>query len=131
MIGDVVCWGGEGEARLAHETMDEAIEAILDDRYPDQLIGKVTVCGFARMPVRLDFDMILEDILERLDEELSDPDSEPSKSTPKMRAAAEALVDAIKADYELWACEEVERREIDVQAWVREHRPDWLAEARR
>lgn len=122
---EVICWGAPDEERLTHDDMDEAIEAILD-AWDGPLTGTVTVCGFARMPFRLDFDRILDDILERLDEELSNPDGEPTEPTPKMRAAAEALVDAIKADYVVWACEEVERHEIDVQAWVREHRPDWI-----
>lgn len=123
-----VYWGAPDEERLIHDDMDEAIEAIFDE-WPDPLTGMVTVCGYARMEVSahyLDAESILEDILERLDEEYGNPDGDRSEATPPMLDAAKALVAAIKAEYVPWACEEVERHEIDMAAWIREHRPDWL-----
>ena len=44
----------------------------------------------------------LEYILERLDEEHGDPDGGGTKPTPRMRVAASALADTIKADYKVF-----------------------------
>lgn len=65
----------------------------------------------------------LEDAFEQLDERYGDPEGEES-TLPE--DAVTRVADAILASYRVWTCEEVARVVVDVRAWVKEHRPDWL-----
>lgn len=122
------CYGDAEE--LTHRHPDDAIEAYLDELGPEALasLETVTLCGFKRMQPdwKREAAWLVDDLLERLDEELGDPLGEGSKATPGMLAAADAFLEAFRAEYEPWACEPCGSVMVDAQAWVREHRPDWL-----
>jgi len=126
-----VYWSCDPDAeRLQADTPDEAIEEFLDcvdqEDWPENLMA----VGYAPMsvshhepnPVR-----VLDDVLERLDEDYADPDGDPTEPTEIMIAAAKAFCAEVRAHYVPFACQSTgEKVEVNVQAWVREHRPDWL-----
>lgn len=123
-------WGGEDDEMLVHENIDDFIESLLDGDPDEDFPASITVCGYKRRTMDsndLRADQILEDILENLDQEYGDPDGDQTDPTADMEQAAQALVEAIKKDYEVWSCEGVLLVEVkDVRGWVKEQRPDWL-----
>ncbi len=90
----------------------------------------IAVYGFSRLPLDpcglvLDSERIVDELLEQLDEDHGNEDT--TEPTQKMLDAAQALVEAVQADYVVWQCEQTHSATVNVEAWVREHRPDWLA----
>lgn len=88
----------------------------------------VEVCGYAPCIPVIDTDRLLSGVLEALDEEYGDEEHGYTDATPAMLAAGEVFVAAILAEYNPWTCDVVERRQVRVLDWVREHRPEWLTE---
>jgi hypothetical protein len=43
-----------------------------------------------------------------------------------MKEAAKVFLTAVLDEYVGWACEIVKWETVDVTAWVKENRPDWL-----
>ena len=130
---EVVFWSCEQvDEELHHTDADDAVESYLDDVDAidwEDADATVTVYGYARMPVSAHVRSGMEGILESIDEELGDPNNTRrihEMVTPGMENAFQALVDAIEKDYQPWACEVVEKREVNVLAWVREHAAHWL-----
>jgi len=96
---------------------------------PHLLDDEITLYGFARMPVKVDGERILENVLENLDDDHGQPGPGPgTKPTPAMTEAAHAFAIAIEDGYESWACEVIEKRVVNVREWCAVHRPDWLAQ---
>lgn len=129
-------WGGPcarpelalGSDRYSDE--EDAIEDILEEMDPPYP-KTITVCGYARMWVgQADLDRlsVLENALEGLDDTFGDPDTY-SQPTEAMRRAEQAFLEALRREYVPWGCVEVCRKEIDVATWLRENRPEGLAEA--
>ena len=114
-------WGAEDQERLTHDDMDEAIEELLDGA--DPMPATLTICRYT--PMTLVMPDVLEWLLETLDEEYSNPDDDYTKPTEAMKVAAEGFLDIVRAEYHVWACDLVERKEIDTAAWIKEHRPGW------
>ncbi len=123
-----VYWGAPGAEQLSGQNEDDAVEDILEEIYPDPLPEVVEIAGFVPMDAAWAIDRIaiLERCLEELDEEYGNPDGEPAKPTEAMVAAERAFLEVLKREYTPWACEEVCRKEVNVAAWVRENRPDWI-----
>ena len=124
---EIVYWDCEEQEHLTHDDMDDAIESILDDMAPSPLPRKMKICGYARMEMKMATGA-LEDVLENLDMEYGDPDGERSDPTPKMQLAEEMFLEVVRSEYEVWTCEIVETREIDVAEWVAANQPGWLAD---
>ena len=120
-------WDSEGEERLTHTDRDEAIECVLDDT--GSLPEKIEICGFARMKLpgveSLATD-VLGRLLEGLDEDYGDPDGGYASGTDEMKEAAIKFTSTVLDEYVSWACEIVKRETVDVAAWVKKNRPDWL-----
>jgi len=126
-----VLWGPPEAESLTHSDEEDAIEDILEEMDPPYP-KTITVCGYARMWVgQADLDRltVLENALEGLDETFGDPDNY-SEPTAAMRQAEQAFLQALRREYVPWGCTEVCRRDVDVATWLRENRPEWLAEAR-
>lgn len=131
----IIYWGFPDKEHLQFDGKDEAIEAIIDDMYPNPLVGTIEVAGFARVDIRGACDL-LQAILDYLEEEFGDPDGDGcigdgcmNDDPPKAVLDAEkAFIDALTEWYIPWQCEEVCRETVDVAAWVKEYRPDWLTE---
>jgi len=123
-------WGAQDEERLTHKEMDDAIESILDDA--ETLDGVITVCGYVTLelpPAEEIATNLLDDILESYGGDYGDPEgSIADDETPLMRKAAEVFAAVFRQEYSVWACRVAETHTIDVREWVKEHRPDWLAE---
>lgn len=96
---------------------------------PHLLDDEITLYGYARMPVKVNGERILENVLENLDDDHGQPGPGPgTKPTPAMIEAAHAFAIAIEDGYESWACEVVEKRVVNVREWCAAHRPEWLAQ---
>lgn len=122
-------WGAPECERLDYDSEDDAIEAILDDGDPCPLFPEpITIAGYARMVADATSLASLEHCFEALDEEYGDPDDSYPRATEAMLEAEKAFLAVILREYVPWACEEVCRKEIDVVAWIKAHRPDWLKE---
>jgi hypothetical protein len=119
-------WGAHEEERLVHEDKDEAIEAILDDCA--EMPETIKVCGYARMRpniIEAYKGDVLERLLESLDEEHADPDGDSTEPTEAMKEAEAAFLAVVDKEYESWACEEITQEIVNVQEWVKTHRPGW------
>lgn len=126
----VVFWGAEGAEELQHESADDYIEWVISGT--GELHGTMTVAAWRRMPLGdITRDMWASWALERLVNDIDEEHGDPNWSTREtdgMRAAARAFVDAVLAEYKVWACEIVALVEVDVHRWVQTHHPDWLEE---
>lgn len=127
----LTAWGERDAERLVARDIDGAVEDILDAVEPEDWPETVLMCGFRPMSLEgagaLQVDSILDPIIESLNEDFGDSE-EPGHwdPTPAVRTAAEALADALRADYPVWTCEPVLEVEVPVRAWVRAHAPHWL-----
>lgn len=123
-MSEICFWDAEDSETLRHETLDGAVNAVLDgvQNFPATLV----VHGYRRMKPEISYPRALEDLLEQLDEEYGNPDGGDTQPTPAMLAAEKAFYEAVLAEYKPWACEQVASVTIDVPTWIREHRPDWL-----
>ena len=135
----IVFWScDEGAEELIHSDQEDAIESYLNQRLDPgcdvlaRLPKEVTAFGFVRRPLSAhdpDPQDVLEDVLYRLDEEYGDPETRTDPETPAMLEAAKAFCDVVRAEYSPWSCKKACSETINVEAWVREHRPDWLEPA--
>lgn len=133
-----VYWDLPDREHLQYTSLEEAIEGNLDG-WMDQRKGTpellealpetLTLAGFARMEPDAERwpESVLEDFLNCLDENYGNPD-DYTDPTEGMKEAAKVFVEAVLKEYTAWACIEVCRKVIDVHAWVRYHRPEWLGE---
>lgn len=125
---EIVFWDMDGNEYLSHSDKDEAIESILERN--NQGDGTLEICGFARRK-KPGIDRFASELLDAAIEDLDcnydlgSPDN-ASNSTKEQMSAARAFAKAILDDYTPWACEIVTRQTIDVKAWIKENRPDWL-----
>ena len=112
---------------LYHDEKFEAIEAYLDGG--DRWDGTITVHGFARMvvpePIDGDANELINSHFEGSWEEYLSPVDSPI-TTERMLAAARIFLRVMHEDFEPWVCEIVTSEEVDVAAWIAEHRPKWL-----
>jgi hypothetical protein len=131
LIKRATFWGEEGQERLDDTEIDDCIEYIVDGLFglgdDDPLNTTIEVFAFERMNVGVDpVTQILEPLLESLDEEYCDPNDVYTMPTDEMKSAAAKLAEVVEREYEAWACAEIGTVEVDVMAWVKEHKPDWL-----
>lgn len=125
----VVFWDCSNDAEvLYYSTKKEAIESHLDDS--DKLAGKITVYGYARMvipePTESDVMDLVEEFFEGRWEEYVGEDA--PDITDRMQEAAQQFFTVMREEFVPWACEQVTSEEVDVLAWIKENRPDWLEE---
>jgi len=125
MDREIVIWDEPDREDLRFFSEDEAVEYILDD-IDGPLPEKITICGYARMPISTELFHPLENILDDLDEEYGDPGGDPFEPTEKMKEAERTFLEVVQQEYEPWACEEVCRKEVIVADWVKENMPEWL-----
>ena len=136
---EIEYWGLlDPEGPLQHEDADAAIEAALDAPFPSPCPREILICGWARAT------LTLEEVEFELDEAITgslwpaldegycheDGDTEP---TPEGRASidfyAKLLAEAVHEHYPVGIYRPVKgsARKVDCVAWVREHKPDWIA----
>lgn len=111
-------WGINNTEELSHEDADEAIREYLIGFKPGELPTTVRLHGFVKKKVTYSSGVLLERMLEDLDEEYRDDFTEPTES---MKAAEQAFIAAVLAEYKPYWCDEVYKEEIDVAAWVKSH----------
>lgn len=130
---------------LSYTDPDEAVEFALEAAYDPEAAdplpeliragagdGTIEVYAYERTELPegvpcLAPGAIVDQLLEALEEEYGDPDGAGMNDpTPEMLAAAGALSAIIRSQYKPWHCEQVAKATVNVDAWVRKHRPDWL-----
>jgi hypothetical protein len=119
---------------LTNTDPDEAIQEYLDHLEPEDWPQTITVMVYTRDVVsakeRQAFaERTLESLIEGLDEDYGSPDSY-TDITPTMKAAAEAFVNAVLEDYNVWNCTHQQKDDIeeDTVAWIRKNCEHWLEE---
>ena len=125
----VVFWDcDDGAEILYHDTKDEVLEAYLDSVDRDKWERVITVYGYARMivpePDDSDAASVAEETLDCRWEDFIGEDG--SDVTDRMKEAALTFLKVLHEEFVPWACEVVTSEEVDVAAWIKEHRPDWL-----
>lgn len=131
----------EGDEELTHTDPEDATEQAFDAwlspkvsplEHLRTMVGEtIKVYAFKRRvldPLDPNANAIVERIYEDLDDEYGGGDS-PSEPTKDVLLAAHRLAMAIRADYQVWQCEKVAEATFNVDAWVKECRPDWLEPA--
>ena len=119
-------WDSEGEERLTHTDIDEALQYILDGI--DPLPEKIEICGYAHIVPNIESlaTHALNSLLEGLDEDYGDPDGGYTEASIAMKEAAKEFLTAVLDEYDVWACDLVKRETVDVTTWVKENCPEWL-----
>lgn len=121
----IVYYGNDDDEHLYEKEADQYIEYALDAL--SELPATIEIVAYRRMkPNHWDGESIIEHILEDIDQNFGVPDGEVFEATPNMVVAAEVLAKVIVEEYVPWACEAVETFQVDVQVWIKAHRPDWL-----
>jgi hypothetical protein len=113
-------WDCEDSEILKHTTMDEAIEAALENHDQSEPWPK-TIIARGMAPMIVAVPGVLEDLLENLDEEYGGEGGDYSEATPAMEEAEKVFLAVVEREYAPWACEEVFREEINVLEWVKAH----------
>lgn len=126
---EIMFWDCYPDAEgLSHTTIDEAVEAYLDDTPREDWPEAVLAEGYARMrvpaPEQADADDLVSAFFERNWEEYQGEDG--VEITPRMLEAAATFLKTMHEEFTPWCCEVVHTEEVNVAAWVTEHRPDWL-----
>ena len=125
---EIVWWDCDRDAEgLQHDNREDAIATWLDAR--DLRSGSVVVYGYARMgfgKVEWEIDNVINALFEGPWAELGDPENGPDV-TRRMLDAARAFVEIMREEFTVWACEVVHSEDVDVAAWIAEHRPEWAA----
>jgi hypothetical protein len=120
------CRDGED---LTHTDRDAAIEDFLSD-VPGPVPQTLEVSGYAPMELpELSYlhDRIRDYISDVLLDEYADPE-EPVILPESVTMAIDLVARLLHHDYTPWSCDLVRKETVDVAAWVREHRPDWIDE---
>ena len=129
-------FGGEDDELLEHATRDDYIATFLDrGGYHHGLVPEVVdVQKYKRIELDPDVetDAIIENTIENWDVSLSDPEGDTGlhdpATIPEVREAAETFCKILSEHYCVWMCEpDGPVEEVDTLAWIKEHRPDWLA----
>lgn len=121
-------WGPEGTEVFSHQYIDDAILQELEDAWPD-LPETLVMSGVVRRKAGMCASTLLDGVLEMLDEEYGNPDafSEAyTKPTEMMVKAAEVFVHVVMSEYDVWSCEEVTTRSIDVVQWCKHNAAEML-----
>lgn len=117
-----VLWGPPNAESLEHQSLGEAVEAILDELgAPEDWPPTIEVSEFHRMPINaIQFTWgrfsPLEWLLENIDEEHGHPDK-ATEPTESMRKAEREFVNAILKEYSNYQCEEYDRLAVDTAEW--------------
>lgn len=127
---EIKYWGRNIDERLYYHSADEAIEAILDQRFsiPLEDIDNITVYEYAPIKISLHPGFLLDFALETLDEEYGDPEAvSTTEPTESMKKAEKELIDIIIAQYPVWPCEPTGHSvTVNSLEWVKKHHPDGL-----
>lgn len=130
-MSDVTYWScDEDDEHLVHETWGEAVGDYLDgaDIDWDDEEATVTVYGFSRLKIPPYSELFLENLLESMDETFGGPDRRTTPSE-ELKAAADAFYCVLVKEYQVWRCDEVVRKEINILRWIRENQPNWIEDA--
>jgi hypothetical protein len=125
LVKRAILWGSDGDEVLFCQTIDDYIELSIDDCDEDYYI---TVYGYERMSVSVDYKSVLDHVLEHLDEEYGDPDGDYTLPNENMIKAAREFAVTIENEYEPWTCQVIGCVEVDVKAWIEKNKPEWIIE---
>lgn len=110
----------EGE-RLVHTNPDDALAGYLEQCSP--LPKTVCLRTFKRKHLeQKDCSAVLKRLLEYLDDEYGDPMEDNTVPTLKMLEAEKVFIATVLDEYHVFACHEVDQREVDVEQWCSAHR---------
>lgn len=126
-------WGEDYADDLTHTAINDAIEEALTGYDSlDEMPEVITMKGYVREDIdphviNALIETVCETALARLDDEYGNPNewTEPSKTVKK---AAKTFIDILIAEYIVWSGREVDEKEINTRAWIKEYRPEWLEE---
>ena len=111
----------------------ECVESYLDLLHGEPLPRTLVLHSYKRKDAasRIMRSEVLETLMEDVEENFGGESRNPEDAyTPAMEEAEKAFLAVVAAEYVPWQCEADPTldRTIDVEAWVREHRPGWLSE---
>lgn len=96
---------------LSFETEQDALDDYINTHKPE--VGVVvTLSKFAQMKAKASAERYLEILLEDLDEEYADPNMDGTAPNLVMRKAAETFVATVINQYQVWACEVVDIKDM-------------------
>lgn len=119
-------WGPAGSDELTARDLDEAIEELINDCWPDLEGLVLEVQAYRQVVVGLDLrSRMQDDALDAIfrilnDNGLSDPDEAP-QATDRMRRSAYTFVADVLDEYEVWAHEPVLTVLVDAAEYAKKH----------
>ena len=104
---------GLGDADVLHGSIEELIEAMVDDACCAsedviETLGPLEIHVYKKrvINIRAEADNLIDSIMESLDEEYGDPDAtEYTKPNPTIRREALRFVQIVAENYNVWECE--------------------------
>jgi hypothetical protein len=114
----------ENVERLQYTSLDESVYCNLDGRFTAEEIREmieseetIEVTAWERdMPSRGECGF-LDDLLERIEADRN-PNGKPIEKMDVLKAAEQAFIDVLLANYEPWACEQVETISVNIEDWI-------------
>ena len=124
---------GIGDPETITEDRGDCIEAYLDNMHGEPLPRTVRIETYRRMDAqsRILNAKPLEAVIENVEEDFGGEWRDSSDAfTPAMEEAEKAFLAVVAKEYVPWQCE-IDgslTEDIDVEAWIREHVPEWLSD---
>ncbi len=118
-------WGDEDQEIVTDTDIDDYIENVLEGW--GLTAGLMVITAYKVRSLKIDPDGdILDPLLEHIDGEYLDENRDFTKPNEAMKAAAKVFASTIEKEYRVTTCEECGYVNVDIHAWVKEHRPEWL-----
>lgn len=110
--------------RFSCTSLDEAVHERLDDLDPENWPAKLRVDEYEpqKLDVEQEASWTLRSAIERLEDEYGGTDDD-YVPTERLSQAALEFAKVLAEEYRVFRCDFVKRHEVDVLAWVKEHRP--------
>lgn len=132
---DVDYYDCQPSDELTHTEVDAAVYAYLE-YFDPPFPSEVTARAYRRQVVSAAdkkslVENITEGICESLDEEFGNPEGDRTYVSNDAYKLAEAFVELVVKDYDVWVCEHVPSEDVTVNtaAWIRENEPCWISDS--
>lgn len=127
-------WGEEGQDPHTADSLNEAMEDLLDNCYDGSILAMEPFTMVAVRPMLVtpsDYALRhqLECIIETLDEEYGDPDAPDWTPTKEVTLAHDLFITQLCADYPVWLCAQASRLKVDPTDWCVDNNPDRLIDS--
>ena len=110
----------EDDDSLCETDIDQVVQDVLDYNGRSEISSEIEVYGFAKKELHLRDGDTLAPLIEMIDDVYGNPNEE-TFITQKMKDAERVFHEVIESEYEVWACDLVEKRTINIDQWCKDN----------